>query len=68
MSSISIPELRDDDQLLVLRRTEVQAVRLPDILITYDMALRDQGKPALLLLAESLRVRTLPSMLFRSFS
>ena len=50
-------ELQNHDQLLNVHSVEVQVIRLSDILTTFRMALYDQNKASLLLLAESLRVR-----------
>ena len=52
-------ELRNHDQLLNVHNVEVQPTRRPDILTTFRVALYDQSRSSLLLLAESLRVRAM---------
>jgi hypothetical protein len=60
-------EMRNRDQILAVDHIEVQTSRLPDIKTTFYMAFRDRGKPALLLLAEALRVRILFSHIISFF-
>lgn len=60
--SHSFSELRHRDQLLNVHNVEVQSTRRSDVLTTFRVALYDQSRPTLLLLAESLRVCTMLSL------
>jgi len=53
-------ELQNHDQLLNIYNVEVQPARIFDIMTTFRIALHDQTRSSLLLLAESLRVRERP--------
>lgn len=52
-------ELQNRDHYLNLLGVDVQSTRLPDILDAFWTASYEQSNPSLILLAESLRVRSL---------